>query len=152
MRTGSCSPATRARQPHASCCTYYKQCRSGVSIPSVSPVTVVAARQLMTHCGPGPRLQAGALVHHNLLYERRVFRLDNSSSRLSLAPTSYPCVPLSCEQKLWLSSMPFSPRQQFAGQSVLLTGGLGYLGSVVLEQLLRLTEVGWLDRRMTACS
>ncbi|KAF8068243.1 fatty acyl-CoA reductase [Scenedesmus sp. PABB004] len=38
-------------------------------------------------------------------------------------------------------TMPFSPQQQFAGQTVLLTGGLGYLGSIVLEQLLRLTEV-----------
>lgn len=38
--------------------------------------------------------------------------------------------------------MPFSPKQQYCGQTVLLTGGLGYLGSIVLEQLLRLTEVG----------
>jgi hypothetical protein len=37
--------------------------------------------------------------------------------------------------------MPFSPKQQYCGQTVLLTGGLGYLGSIVLEQLLRLTEV-----------
>jgi thioester reductase-like protein len=37
----------------------------------------------------------------------------------------------------------FSPAHQFAGRSVLLTGSLGFLGSVVLEQLLRLTEVRW---------
>lgn len=38
--------------------------------------------------------------------------------------------------------MVFSPRQQLKGQCIFLTGGLGYEGSVVLEQLLRLTEVG----------
>jgi hypothetical protein len=37
--------------------------------------------------------------------------------------------------------MGFSPKQQLKGQSILLTGGLGYEGSIVLEQLLRLTEV-----------
>jgi len=41
-----------------------------------------------------------------------------------------------------LNSMVFSPKQQLKGQCVLLTGGLGFEGSVVLEQLLRLTEVG----------
>lgn len=35
----------------------------------------------------------------------------------------------------------WSPRQQFDGQTVLLTGSLGFLGSVVLEQILRLTDV-----------
>lgn len=34
-----------------------------------------------------------------------------------------------------------SMREQTQGTSVLLTGGLGFLGSVCLEQLLRLTEV-----------
>lgn len=38
--------------------------------------------------------------------------------------------------------MVFSPKQQLKGQCALLTGGLGFQGSVVLEQLLRLTEVG----------
>jgi hypothetical protein len=37
--------------------------------------------------------------------------------------------------------MVFSPKHQLKGQCVLLTGGLGYEGSIVLEQLLRLTEV-----------
>eukprot|EP00878_Enallax_costatus_P001418 GHUV01001568.1.p1 GENE.GHUV01001568.1~~GHUV01001568.1.p1 ORF type:complete len:569 (+),score=137.92 GHUV01001568.1:356-2062(+) len=37
--------------------------------------------------------------------------------------------------------MAFSPREALAGATVLLTGGLGFLGSVCLEQLLRLTEV-----------
>jgi hypothetical protein len=36
----------------------------------------------------------------------------------------------------------FNPGQEYAGQTVLLTGGLGFLGSIVLEQLLRLTDVG----------
>ena len=34
-----------------------------------------------------------------------------------------------------------SVREQMSGSVVLLTGGLGFLGSVCLEQLLRLTEV-----------
>lgn len=38
--------------------------------------------------------------------------------------------------------MVFSPRHQIHGQCVLLTGVSGFLGSVVLEQLLRLTQVG----------
>eukprot|EP00775_Hariotina_reticulata_P012461 gene12461-12596_t len=37
--------------------------------------------------------------------------------------------------------MSASPQQQFEGRTVLLTGALGFLGSVVLEQLLRLTNV-----------
>lgn len=40
-----------------------------------------------------------------------------------------------------LPDMAWSPRQQLDGQKVLLTGSLGFLGSVVLEQLLRLTKV-----------
>eukprot|EP00878_Enallax_costatus_P009179 GHUV01009596.1.p1 GENE.GHUV01009596.1~~GHUV01009596.1.p1 ORF type:complete len:597 (+),score=150.72 GHUV01009596.1:329-2119(+) len=36
--------------------------------------------------------------------------------------------------------MLVSPKEQLAGATVLLTGGLGFLGSVCLEQLLRLTE------------
>jgi thioester reductase-like protein len=36
----------------------------------------------------------------------------------------------------------FSVSEQTRGSSVLLTGSLGFLGSVCLEQLLRLTEVG----------
>jgi FlaA1/EpsC-like NDP-sugar epimerase len=35
----------------------------------------------------------------------------------------------------------FSIKQQFAGAHVLLTGASGYIGSVILEQLLRTTEV-----------
>lgn len=35
----------------------------------------------------------------------------------------------------------FDPGQEYAGQTVLLTGGLGFLGSIVLEHLLRLTDV-----------
>jgi nucleoside-diphosphate-sugar epimerase len=35
----------------------------------------------------------------------------------------------------------FNPGQEYAGQTVLLTGGLGFLGTIVLEQLLRLTDV-----------
>jgi nucleoside-diphosphate-sugar epimerase len=34
-----------------------------------------------------------------------------------------------------------SPKSQFAGKTVLLTGALGFLGSTVLEKLLRETEV-----------
>jgi hypothetical protein len=37
--------------------------------------------------------------------------------------------------------MVFSPKHQLKGQCVLMTGGLSFEGSVVLEQLLRLTEV-----------
>lgn len=37
--------------------------------------------------------------------------------------------------------LPLSIEGNFAGKTVLLTGGLGFLGSCVLEQLLRRTEV-----------
>eukprot|EP00775_Hariotina_reticulata_P007405 gene7405-7614_t len=37
--------------------------------------------------------------------------------------------------------MCFSPSDEFDGESVFLTGGLGFLGSVVLEKLLRCTNV-----------
>lgn len=43
----------------------------------------------------------------------------------------------------------FNPGQEYAGQTVLLTGGLGFLGSIILEQLLRLTEVS-LSHRLQA--
>ncbi len=36
----------------------------------------------------------------------------------------------------------YSIKAEFAGSEVLLTGASGYLGSVVLEQLLRTTDVG----------
>jgi thioester reductase-like protein len=34
-----------------------------------------------------------------------------------------------------------SPTKQFAGRTVLVTGAVGFLGSVVIEKLLRETEV-----------
>jgi hypothetical protein len=46
-------------------------------------------------------------------------------------------------RKHWQTAMAaiLAPAQQIAGRSVLLTGSLGFLDSVLLEQLLRLTEV-----------
>jgi hypothetical protein len=38
-------------------------------------------------------------------------------------------------------TQPLSVRQQLDGKCILITGGLGFLGSVCLEQLLRLSEV-----------
>lgn len=42
----------------------------------------------------------------------------------------------------------FSPQKEYDGANILLTGSLGYLGSVVLEQLLRATQVGELANRV----
>jgi fatty acyl-CoA reductase len=41
-----------------------------------------------------------------------------------------------------LSASSYSIKAEFAGSEVLLTGASGYIGSVVLEQLLRTTDVG----------
>lgn len=46
----------------------------------------------------------------------------------------------------------WSPRQQLSGWTVLLTGSLGFLGSVVLEQILRLTEVRAASNTLMCCT
>jgi hypothetical protein len=99
--------------------------------PKHQPSCAASAPLRQSHCEIAATLYSAAYLSHWQVVENDY--AGNLPADQKQTRSTYP--------KSFKQPDMFSPSTELAGKTVFVTGGLGFLGSVVVEQLLRLTEV-----------